>query len=1199
MNQATDHLTNAQIENYISQDGTAQNPDAQRLQLEAHLADCESCLGRVLDAERIRLGLLEGDRMRETPYPGCPAEETLQELAAGIGPSEMVEATTEHAAHCDYCGPVLSRYMREFSDSLEAEDTALLAQLESSKPGWQKKFVRQYVVADKPKQSWSLFAGFWPKMATAGAGVAAVAVAFGLYGFFRHDDLSQAQSLVANAYSERRTIEMRLSDVPYAPYSPLPVQRSADNGAALAFQRPSLLRAGAAVGDKLRSGDNLDPRWLQIKARIDLLESTPASATDAQGVLEKAHSQGLDSPSLDIDEAASSFERANSDGNPDLLPAINLLRKALDDPRMSKQEQMVALFDLGIAYQKSKMYEMAVQTWERYLQLDSSSAWAKEAQDRLESSRKAAPPPKGQSRLDAHPPLFFLEHVTDPVVLDHLDDYQDRALRFWLPSAQREPNEAFSKATQKLAELLEQHDSDSWLREFLGALKGSDTTAVEALSAAIRANKRGMYGIAVEQARTASRIFAEQGNRPGELRARFEIIYASQRFLEGFDCLTQLASVQAPDRYRWLSIQFNLVKYTCSNFGGEFAAIQQGLENSRKRAEASNYHLLALRAIALSASIKRQQQAGCREVWDTAIAGLDLYWRQASDRPDLLYEFYSILEQCAAQRKLWYAAEGLQRRSIALVQMANKAADPNLILEGSTHAELAAILAAQGKNADADLEQNAADSQWNQIRNEKTANTYRLFMRVRLAEIELDREDAQRALSTLNSSDSLLNTTQYQLLSLDFYRVLGKTCWRLQRLSEASSAFEKGISIAENALRSIQGSARLRWVTKIDDVYRGAIRVWLDQGRTDEAWKLWEWYRTRSLAPGIGLGVANPLAATSWTRIAAEIAKVNLPLEQHLVYAGFEDGVEIWLADTRGIRAHWIKIRGPDLSRLVNDFAENCADPSSSLGEVHAQAQTLYELLLQPVVPDLSQGKTLVVELDRVLSKLILPALITPEGRYLSQTRAVVYSPGVLAEQNLRSPLPVEKTDRLFLLDASEPDGAGAVPGHLQEREAAFQAYSHVRLLNGDHASTAEIKRELARSTVFGFIGHGEQHDSHTELRLNSTAFLTADDFPHEALTHLKLSVLSACSTGVSSDDRLLDTANLVHPFLAAGVPDVVASQWNVDSTATTELMQNFYARVGSGETAALALNKAQNEILVARNHPYFWAGFNVSGRAN
>lgn len=416
MNQATDHLTNAQIENYVSQDGTAQNPDAQRLQLEAHLADCESCLGRVLDAERIRLGLLEGDRMRETPYPGCPAEEALQELAAGIGPSEMVEATTEHAAHCDFCGPLLARYMREFSDSLEAEDTALLAQLESSKPGWQKKFVRKYVVADKPKQGWSLFAGFWPKLAT--AAVAAVAVAFGLYGFLRHDDLSQAQKLVASAYGERRTIEMRLPSVPHADFNPVPVVKGPADGGDWKSAPASLVEAEVLLKQKNTSGE-LNPQWLQVEGRIDLLQGSSRSIDEAVDAFEKALARNPNNLGLKVDLATAYFEkemRADHD-RPVLVKTIDLLNDVLQNSQPDASLRAAALFDLAIAYEKTELRNLAVITWEQYLQVDESSDWAREAGRHLDSLKKDMPPPKQQGYAE---PTYFLQHSDSTQIQEDL-----------------------------------------------------------------------------------------------------------------------------------------------------------------------------------------------------------------------------------------------------------------------------------------------------------------------------------------------------------------------------------------------------------------------------------------------------------------------------------------------------------------------------------------------------------------------------------------------------------------------------------------------------------------------------------------------------------------------------------------------------------------------------------------------------------
>src|SRR5262249_47357868 len=275
-------------------DATAKDPEAQRLRLEAHLADCESCVGRVLNAERKHLGLLEGEHMRETPYPGCPAEETLQELAAGIGPPEITEATTEHAAHCDYCGPVLSRYLREFSEPLEEEDAAILKNLETSKAGWQKKFVRENFATQK-KSKWTLFSGFWPKMVTAAA---CLGVAVGLYFVLSGpDDLQKAQRLVASAYSERRTTEMRFPSAPFASFNPVPVVKGSADGSDWKSAPAQLVQAEAILKQKSASGD-LNPQWLQVEGRVDLLQGSSRSINEAVEAFEKALAKDTENPGL-------------------------------------------------------------------------------------------------------------------------------------------------------------------------------------------------------------------------------------------------------------------------------------------------------------------------------------------------------------------------------------------------------------------------------------------------------------------------------------------------------------------------------------------------------------------------------------------------------------------------------------------------------------------------------------------------------------------------------------------------------------------------------------------------------------------------------------------------------------------------------------------------------------------------------------
>jgi CHAT domain-containing protein len=74
----------------------------------------------------------------------------------------------------------------------------------------------------------------------------------------------------------------------------------------------------------------------------------------------------------------------------------------------------------------------------------------------------------------------------------------------------------------------------------------------------------------------------------------------------------------------------------------------------------------------------------------------------------------------------------------------------------------------------------------------------------------------------------------------------------------------------------------------------------------------------------------------------------------------------------------------------------------------------------------------------------------------------------------------------------------------------------------------------------------------------------------------------------------------LVTAFLQAGTQNVVASRWNVDSVATADFMDLFYARLLSGASVADALQGATMTLRKAPEHahPYYWAAFGVFGRA-
>jgi len=215
--------------------------------------------------------------------------------------------------------------------------------------------------------------------------------------------LHQAQKQVAAAFAERRTTEMRLPSVRNAPYRPFPVELGAENGRGLDEVPTSLHDATGAANNNLRAA-NADPRWWQIQGRALLWESTPGSLEKAEKDFEKARSYGLASPSLEIDLAASYFERDSRAEHPNLQRTLNLLGEVLSKPDLNRDDRASALFDLAIAHEKTQAWDMAVETWEKYLQVDSSSGWAAEARQHLKDAQAKTSGRRQQSYSD---PLFF------------------------------------------------------------------------------------------------------------------------------------------------------------------------------------------------------------------------------------------------------------------------------------------------------------------------------------------------------------------------------------------------------------------------------------------------------------------------------------------------------------------------------------------------------------------------------------------------------------------------------------------------------------------------------------------------------------------------------------------------------------------------------------------------------------------------
>jgi CHAT domain-containing protein/tetratricopeptide (TPR) repeat protein len=311
------------------------------------------------------------------------------------------------------------------------------------------------------------------------------------------------------------------------------------------------------------------------------------------------------------------------------------------------------------------------------------------------------------------------------------------------------------------------------------------------------------------------------------------------------------------------------------------------------------------------------------------------------------------------------------------------------------------------------------------------------------------------------------------------------------------------------------------------------------------------------------------------------------------------------------------------LGEEVNEYVNSLTtDRSGAERPAAALGARLFDTLLGPVAQQLKPGDMVCIIPDKYLHRLPFAALISPgTGRYVVEDFAVFYAPSLnvlrdCSEAGRAKAAPGSGTllsigDPTFDL-AAHPD---LPPLRAAEREAREVAalYQRHTILPGPEAIKERVLSDMRSAEVIHFAGHYVMDESSPLLSKMLLAGgkgssaggerdpdLSTFEIIRQRLDRTRLVVLSGCQTGL---DRYYDgegPVGLTRAFIEAGVPQVVASQWPVDSDATAGLMVNFHRNRRSGLNTFESLRKAQAEMLrgpdEAQRSPYYWAAFLCTG---
>jgi CHAT domain-containing protein len=1021
---------------------------------------------------------------------------------------------------------------------------------------------------------------------------------------------------IATAYSENRTMEVRIAGASYSPW-----RQERDASEAKPKVRLSLNDAIPTINRQLSKTPD-DPGWLQARARVDLLGH---DFDEAIQLLERALEIEPNSSQLLVDIASGYFERAERAHRAiDYDNAIDYLGQALS----YAPDDAVALYNHAIVCERLFLYAQAVQDWKHYLEVDPQGAWredafrrSKDLQAKLDEHQQAITQPLLEpedlrgDRLDRAASLQEIDQ--------RIEEYVKRGLTRWLPAAypeggaNGERTRETRSALRVLARLARQWHHDPWLSDLLANSSSPDyPSAVAALARAVQANDDDETATAQLNADEAERLFSSMQNTAGALRARVESIFAGHVDQDGDRCLRSASGVRPAmeaSPYLWLRAQYHLELGTCFWLkAGSLGQAGDFYRLAEREAQSGGYNELYLRTQDHLAALAGNS-GNFRESADIISRALALFWN--GNYPSMRgYNLYYNLEELARARRqanLQFSAwvDGLELSD----------SFPDQTLRGMAHSLMGDAATAAGKPDIGLREFDQADHFFRKAPDTKANGVARLEAETRLAEVEISLGQLEQA-SRVLPIESEITQLKDNFLGLLYYTNLGELQARLRDDTHAELSLRSAISFAEQDLLSLKDErGRLEWSQRSSTAYRTLAELKLRQGTASQALEIWEWYRGAALRLGssekkmprtlykrqeVTLSTGNNHIifsagpAPDTEALSRNLSKLNTATA--LSFMRLRERYVGWVYDNRGIYSFNIADNAAHVDSLAHGFRRLCSDRNSDLRKLKEQGRALYDLLIRPAEKKLALRTNLIIESDGGLNGIAFEALVDPEGRYLAEKNTIESSLGLQYLSHTHAIEPVTPSSRAVVAVVPTSQVVADLPYLSQvvlEGQTVAGQFRSAKVLSEQEATVAMLRVALAGAQVFHFAGHAVASETMTGLLLWETPF-GADSLKNLDLSKLQLAVLSACDTAGEIDGTEYNPDSLVHPFVFSGVPRVVVSRWNVDSEATRQFMEFFYQDLLKGKTAAEALKNAE-EGLRARDdtkHPYYWAAFTEFG---
>jgi CHAT domain-containing protein/tetratricopeptide (TPR) repeat protein len=1122
------------------------------------------------------------------------------EIAAGLKSPIKTHDCIEHATDCPSCAKLLKQAAEQFADEMTPEEIQALRALRSADIDWQKAVAHRMQALTAKESLPSALKRRWETrslLPQLGGALAAVAILISLALWITMFEKSRTVNrLLSDAYSEQRTIDVRMAGARYAPVE-------AVRGTELSrLRRPtSLLEAEVAIAKALSRKPD-DPFWLDAQGRADLMDENYSSALST---LERAHRYSPENQDITINLSTAYFLRAEVlKRSEDYGQAEELLGQVIS----KNPGNGLALFNRAITSERLLLYEQAIIDWRRYLEIDPSSSWSEEARKRLAGLEEKIDLQKkrsGSPLLDPAKFLAFLQQAqTNPAggPDQRIERQFELALVDWIPNAfsnahaPESNNQSERRASHRLADVLVSNHSDYWLADFLRDLehKPLSRRGLPFLAVALKTTQATDLDHSREAAATAEALFHKSGNRAGELLARFESSYADQLAHQVTSCLSESNDKNDPlvtKRYPWLETQFLLESAACANLNDETA--RKLAARALLVAKLHHFPSLELRATTFLAALY-QYMGDTPSAWRYSTEGLARYWK--GDFPLMRgYSLYAGLDLVAEEREQWFLDVQFLQEASGLI-----AEDPDLELRAVEQHRLSNALAMTGdfRAALAALDEAHALS----LRSADGARKKNLEFEteVSLGKLELLRSDPSKTIKRLEPLRGQVRGLSDKDLVFDYFRSLGLAYLAVGNSFRARQDVEEALSLAEESLTMNRDERdRMIWSRKADRAYRAMVQLKLS-GPPREAFAQWEWFKGASLR-------GSPLELHTAPRMSDRLPPANPPPVSLVVpadtlivsFAVFPEGVYAWTYGQAGVQQHRLAVRAEKIELVGRSFGEHCSRPDSEMAVVLEESRELYKELFEPIESFLAPYKHLIIEPDSILWRVPFESLLDAHNVYLGDHYIISLSPGLDYLANSTPWQGISENTRILVAGDPQTRDLRPLPDAESEAKGIARQFRYSSLLLKNDASYRRISEQMKGTQIFHFSGHAAASPDGVGLLLGDSTVMDATKISVSDFSGLRLAVLSACDSANGATGVFDDRDSLARLLVGAGVPEVVASRWMVNSRATAALMQEFYAQLFAGKGVSLALRDASHKLRWNEEfaHPFYWAGFTVFGQ--